>query len=220
MPRRRPNADGLERSPCCWVPAPRSRAEAHQDRDRVHWRRAHEAALKVALAALAAPSQSQRHLLRHERRAVPGRRVRLHRAAHQSPLRIGEETFWRLPTVGETSPRPVAPCTLMLACSRHQQGLRARPHAMVWASSEGGDRAAASSRPRLQEVDAMPVSIKVNGVFNSLVHKGSGGISIATIPDVCKTPEPGGPGADPLSQHLACRPCSPRAAPPSRPTAA
>jgi|JI8StandDraft_1071087.scaffolds.fasta_scaffold89602_1 hypothetical protein len=39
----------------------------------------------------------------------------------------------------------------------------------------------------------MPVSIKVNGVFNSLVHKGSGGISIATIPDVCKTPAPGGP---------------------------
>jgi hypothetical protein len=39
----------------------------------------------------------------------------------------------------------------------------------------------------------MPVSIKVNGVFNSLVHKGSGAISIATIPDVCKTPAPGGP---------------------------
>jgi hypothetical protein len=39
----------------------------------------------------------------------------------------------------------------------------------------------------------MPVSIKVNGVANSLVHKGSGGISIATIPDVCKTPSPGGP---------------------------
>ena len=39
----------------------------------------------------------------------------------------------------------------------------------------------------------MPVTIKVNGVANSLVHKGSGGISIATIPDVCKTPTPGGP---------------------------
>lgn len=39
----------------------------------------------------------------------------------------------------------------------------------------------------------MPVSVKVNGVANSLVHKGSNGISIATIPDVCKTPTPGGP---------------------------
>lgn len=39
----------------------------------------------------------------------------------------------------------------------------------------------------------MPVSIKVNGVANSLVHKGSNGVSIATIPDVCKTPSPGGP---------------------------
>ena len=39
----------------------------------------------------------------------------------------------------------------------------------------------------------MPVTIKVNGVANSLVHKGSGGISAATIPDVCKTPSPGGP---------------------------
>lgn len=39
----------------------------------------------------------------------------------------------------------------------------------------------------------MPVTIKVNGVANSLVHKGSNGISIATIPDVCKTPSPGGP---------------------------
>lgn len=39
----------------------------------------------------------------------------------------------------------------------------------------------------------MPVTIKVNGVVNSLVHKGSNGVSVATIPDVCKTPSPGGP---------------------------
>jgi len=39
----------------------------------------------------------------------------------------------------------------------------------------------------------MPVTVKVNGVANSLVHKGSNGISAATIPDVCKTPTPGGP---------------------------
>lgn len=39
----------------------------------------------------------------------------------------------------------------------------------------------------------MPVTVKVNGTTNSLVHKGSNGISAATIPDVCKTPSPGGP---------------------------
>jgi hypothetical protein len=39
----------------------------------------------------------------------------------------------------------------------------------------------------------MPITIKVNGVANSLVHKGSNGISAATMPDVCKTPSPGGP---------------------------
>lgn len=39
----------------------------------------------------------------------------------------------------------------------------------------------------------MPVTVKVNGTSNSLVHKGSNGISMATIPDVCKTPSPGGP---------------------------
>lgn len=39
----------------------------------------------------------------------------------------------------------------------------------------------------------MPVTIKVNGTVNSLVHKMSNGISTATIPDVCKTPTPGGP---------------------------
>lgn len=39
----------------------------------------------------------------------------------------------------------------------------------------------------------MPVTVKVNGTANSLVHKGSNGISVATIPDVCKTPSPGGP---------------------------
>ncbi len=39
----------------------------------------------------------------------------------------------------------------------------------------------------------MPVTDKVNGTSNSLVHKGSNGISTATIPDVCKTPSPGGP---------------------------
>ena len=38
----------------------------------------------------------------------------------------------------------------------------------------------------------MAVTIKVNGVANSLVHKGSGGVSAATVPDVCKTPSPGG----------------------------
>ena len=39
----------------------------------------------------------------------------------------------------------------------------------------------------------MPVTVKVNGAANSLVHKGSNHISAATIPDVCKTPSPGGP---------------------------
>jgi len=39
----------------------------------------------------------------------------------------------------------------------------------------------------------MPVTIKVNGTCLSLVHKFSSGISTATIPDVCKTPSPGGP---------------------------
>src|SRR5262249_33873104 len=39
----------------------------------------------------------------------------------------------------------------------------------------------------------MPVTVKVNGVANSLVHKGSNHISAATVPDVCKTPSPGGP---------------------------
>ena len=39
----------------------------------------------------------------------------------------------------------------------------------------------------------MPVTIKVNGTNLSLVHKMSNGISTATIPDVCKTPTPGGP---------------------------
>lgn len=39
----------------------------------------------------------------------------------------------------------------------------------------------------------MPLTIKVNGTTLSLVHKMSGGISTATLPDVCKTPSPGGP---------------------------
>lgn len=39
----------------------------------------------------------------------------------------------------------------------------------------------------------MPVTVKVNGTVNALVHKGSGHFSMATIPDVCKTPSPAGP---------------------------
>lgn len=39
----------------------------------------------------------------------------------------------------------------------------------------------------------MGVTIKVNGRNDSLVHKGSSHYSKATIPDVCKTPSPGGP---------------------------
>jgi hypothetical protein len=37
------------------------------------------------------------------------------------------------------------------------------------------------------------VTIKVNGQNNSLVHKGSNGMVQCTLPDVCKTPSPGGP---------------------------
>lgn len=39
----------------------------------------------------------------------------------------------------------------------------------------------------------MAVTIHVNGRSNSLVHKGSTCIAKSTIPDVCKTPSPGGP---------------------------
>jgi hypothetical protein len=37
----------------------------------------------------------------------------------------------------------------------------------------------------------MAVTVNVNGL--TLCHKGSDGVSTATIPDVCKTPAPGGP---------------------------
>jgi uncharacterized Zn-binding protein involved in type VI secretion len=37
------------------------------------------------------------------------------------------------------------------------------------------------------------VTIKVNGTMNGLVHKGGMWTSVATLPDVCKTPTPGGP---------------------------
>ncbi len=37
----------------------------------------------------------------------------------------------------------------------------------------------------------MSVTININKL--SLVHRGSGGMSTATLPDVCKTPTPGGP---------------------------
>jgi hypothetical protein len=36
-------------------------------------------------------------------------------------------------------------------------------------------------------------TVKVNGTLNGLVHKGDSWQSIATVPDVCKTPTPGGP---------------------------
>jgi len=39
----------------------------------------------------------------------------------------------------------------------------------------------------------MPLTIHVNGRSDSLVHKGSTCIARCTMPDVCKTPSPGGP---------------------------
>ena len=39
----------------------------------------------------------------------------------------------------------------------------------------------------------MPVTVKVNGNNTTLVHKGSTGMAKNTLPDVCKTPSPGGP---------------------------
>src|SRR3989442_6002855 len=40
-------------------------------------------------------------------------------------------------------------------------------------------------------------TININGL--TLCHKGSDGISTATLPDVCKTPSPGGPVPVPYS---------------------
>jgi hypothetical protein len=37
----------------------------------------------------------------------------------------------------------------------------------------------------------MPVKININNL--TLCHKGSNGVSTATLPDMCKTPTPGGP---------------------------
>jgi hypothetical protein len=37
----------------------------------------------------------------------------------------------------------------------------------------------------------MSVTVAINGL--SLSHKGASGIAAATVPDVCKTPSPGGP---------------------------
>ena len=39
----------------------------------------------------------------------------------------------------------------------------------------------------------MPVTVKVNGPDLAVVHKGTPGRAMNTIPDVCKTPSPGGP---------------------------
>src|SRR4029078_4027759 len=44
---------------------------------------------------------------------------------------------------------------------------------------------------RTEEDRLMPSHITVNGL--GLTYKGTIGLSIATIPDVCKTPRPGGP---------------------------
>lgn len=48
----------------------------------------------------------------------------------------------------------------------------------------------------------MPVTVKVNGVANSLVHKGSNGISTTMIPDVRKTSAPGEPKSENLGRCL------------------
>jgi hypothetical protein len=39
----------------------------------------------------------------------------------------------------------------------------------------------------------MSITVKINGTNNSLAHKGSNGFAKSTVPDVCKTPSPGGP---------------------------
>jgi uncharacterized Zn-binding protein involved in type VI secretion len=39
----------------------------------------------------------------------------------------------------------------------------------------------------------MTITVKVNGTETSLAHKGCSGFAKSTLPDVCKTPSPGGP---------------------------
>jgi Domain of unknown function (DUF4150) len=53
--------------------------------------------------------------------------------------------------------------------------------------------ARARRRSSLAQRADVPVTIKVNGTANSLVHKSSNHVSMATVPDVCKTPSPAGP---------------------------
>jgi hypothetical protein len=48
----------------------------------------------------------------------------------------------------------------------------------------------------------MPVTVKVNGEDNTLVHKGSMGMATCTAPDVCKTPSPGGPVPTPYPKII------------------
>src|SRR5262249_26802351 len=88
--------------------------------------------------------------------------------------------------------RPVAP-----GPGRHRraEGVRGRGPRAGLDEFRGrrAERRAVPTRALVKRTLVMSVTVKVNGSSNSLVHKGSGGMSTATIPDVCKTPSPGGP---------------------------
>src|SRR5262249_5951728 len=133
----------------------------------------------------------QRRVLRHERRAVPGRRVRLHLPARARCLRgaFGLRRAGRLLGRRGCGRRPAAPDAVD---GGRAQGLCARP-ARLRQRQLRSRRARRGADGRRLGGLSMPVTVKVNGTTNSLVHKGSNGISTATIPDVCKTPSPAGP---------------------------
>ena len=138
-------------------------------------------------------------------------------AADEGVVRVGV----RLRRAGRLLGRVSAP-RLPLARGAVDCGVQEGVCERADSPSCGPARKAASGAPRCCVAEWTGAEraghVKVNGTANSLVHKGSNGISTATIPDVCKTPSPGGPVPIPYP-NISQSATLPRARRPSRLTA-
>ncbi len=85
------------------------------------------------------------------------------------------------------------PLALALPLAAWSRGYACGRVMLAWSSSASArlHRCLAEATCHAIQLKTMPITINVNNL--SLCHKGSNGISTATIPDVCNTPSPGGP---------------------------
>ena len=166
---------------------------ADQDRRGLHRRRTDRRRFARGSPVCRAGAQVDRRLLRPERRALSGRRVRRSPRLRTKERFVAASDFVAPADCWGDVGAATVPLHMRARRDCASQGLREGRLSFVWASSESGERGAALIMPRARR--------RVNDAGH---HQGQRHRQLTgpqgeqrhldrDVPDVCKTPSPGGP---------------------------